>query len=83
MFETSLRMDGQRRLSEIGVADLLVGIPSYKNAETIGHVVETAGDGMLMHFPNLRLSLWWTGAHPMKPSTWQQTGLCLRRSAGL
>ncbi len=54
MFETSLRMDGQRRLSEIGVADLLVGIPSYKNAETIGHVVETAGDGMLMHFPNLR-----------------------------
>lgn len=54
MFETSLRMDGQRRLSEIGVADLLVGIPSYKNAETIGHVVETAGDGMLVHFPNLR-----------------------------
>ncbi len=54
MFETSLRMDGQRRLSEIGVADLLVGIPSYKNAHTIGYVVETAGDGMLAHFPNLR-----------------------------
>ncbi len=54
MFETSLRLDGQRRLSEIGVADLLVGIPSYKNAHTIGHVVETAGDGMLAHFPNLR-----------------------------
>ncbi|MCL4487403.1 MAG: glycosyltransferase [Chloroflexi bacterium] len=54
MFETSLRNEGQRRLSEIGVADLLVGIPSYKNAETIGHVVETAGDGMLVHFPKLR-----------------------------
>ena len=54
MFETSLRTDGQRRLSEIGVADLLVGIPSYKNAHTIGHVVETAGDGMLAHFPNMR-----------------------------
>lgn len=54
MFETSLRTDGQRRLSEVGVADLLVGIPSYKNAHTIGHVVETAGDGVLAHFPNLR-----------------------------
>lgn len=54
MIETSLRMDGQRRLSEIGVADLLVGIPSYKNEQTIGYVVETAGDGMLAHFPNLR-----------------------------
>lgn len=54
MFETSLRTDGQRRLSEIGVADLVVGIPSYKNAETIGQVVETAGDGILVHFPNLR-----------------------------
>src|SRR5512138_1920812 len=54
MFETSLRVDGQRRLSEIGVADLLVGIPSYKNAHTIGHVVETAGDGILAHFPHLR-----------------------------
>ncbi|MBI4790429.1 MAG: glycosyltransferase [Chloroflexi bacterium] len=54
MFETSLRTDGQRRLSEIGVADLLVGIPSYKNAHTIGHVVEAAGDGLLAHFPNLR-----------------------------
>ncbi len=54
MFETSLRTDGQRRLSEIGVADLLIGIPSYKNAQTIGHVVETAGDGVLAYFPNLR-----------------------------
>jgi glycosyltransferase involved in cell wall biosynthesis len=54
MFETALRVDGQRRLSEIGVADLLVGIPCYKNAQTIGHVVETAGDGMATRFPNLR-----------------------------
>ncbi len=54
MFETSLRTDGQRRLSEVGVADLLVGIPSYKNAHTIGHVVETAGDGVLAYFPNMR-----------------------------
>src|SRR5512138_118237 len=54
MFETSLRVDGQRRLSEVGVADLMIGIPSYKNAQTIGHVVETAGDGVLAYFPNLR-----------------------------
>lgn len=54
MFETSLRVDGQRRLLEIGVADLIVGIPSYKNAQTIGHVVETAGDGLSNYFPSLR-----------------------------
>ncbi|HEX7588275.1 MAG TPA: glycosyltransferase [Anaerolineae bacterium] len=54
MFETSLRSEGQRRLTEIGTADLLVGIPSYKNAETIGLVVDRAADGMQEYFGSLR-----------------------------
>src|SRR5450756_1210632 len=54
MFETSLRSDGQRRLAEIGNADLVVGIPSYKNAETIGRVIDRAAEGMLTHFPSMR-----------------------------
>jgi hypothetical protein len=29
----------EARLDEIGTAELLVGIPSYNNARTIGHVV--------------------------------------------
>lgn len=54
MFETSLRSEGQRRLAEIGNADLVVGIPSYKNAETIGRVIDRAAEGMLAHFPSMR-----------------------------
>ncbi len=44
----------QRRIEEIGEADILVGIPSYKNADTIGHVVRAAAEGMVKHFPDMR-----------------------------
>lgn len=54
MLETSLRANGQRRLAEIGVADILIGIPSYKNAPTIGGVMDTAAKGAQAHFPLLR-----------------------------
>src|SRR5581483_5912996 len=37
-----------------GGADLLVGIPSYNNATTIGYVVETAAAGLAQHFPGRR-----------------------------
>jgi glucosylglycerate synthase len=57
MFETSLRTDGQRRLAELGTADLLVGIPSYKNAETIGFVIDTVAKGLQTHFPNLHSAI--------------------------
>ena len=57
MFETSLRADGQRRLAELGGADLVVGIPSYKNAQTIGFVVDTVAKGLHIHFPSLRTAI--------------------------
>lgn len=44
----------QDRLKEIGRADLLVGIPSYNNARTIGHVVRAAGVGLAKYFPRAR-----------------------------
>jgi len=53
MFETSLRNEGQRRLAELGKAELLVGIPSYKNAQTIGLVVDRAAEGMQLHYAAL------------------------------
>jgi len=44
----------EARLAEIGGADLLVGIPSYNNARTIGHVVRAAAAGLAKHFPDAR-----------------------------
>lgn len=43
-----------RRVAEIGQADILVGIPSYRNEATIAHVVRMAGEGLHRHFPGLR-----------------------------
>ncbi|MGQ9475508.1 MAG: glycosyltransferase [Actinomycetota bacterium] len=42
------------RCREIGRADVLVGIPSFRNAETISHVVRAAAEGMVRYFPELR-----------------------------
>jgi glucosylglycerate synthase len=42
------------RVRELGAADLLVGIPSYDNARTIGHVVRAVSVGLAKHFPGMR-----------------------------
>jgi hypothetical protein len=54
MFESVLRGEGQRRLAEIGAADILIGIPAYKNAHTIAFVARTAAEGLARHFPRAR-----------------------------
>ena len=38
----------------MGDADLMVGIPSFGNAETIGYVVRAATAGMVQYFPDLK-----------------------------
>jgi glycosyltransferase involved in cell wall biosynthesis len=38
----------------VGEADLMVGIPSFSNAETIGYVVRAATAGMVQYFPDLK-----------------------------
>jgi hypothetical protein len=35
-------------------ADVVVGIPSYRNATTIGHVAQVAAEGLRRHFPDAR-----------------------------
>jgi glycosyltransferase involved in cell wall biosynthesis len=45
------------RLDEIRHADLVVGIPSYNNASTIGHVVRAVIAGLAKHFPDQRAVL--------------------------
>jgi hypothetical protein len=41
-------------ISRLGKADIMVGIPSYRNAATIGHVVRAAQAGLVQYFPDLR-----------------------------
>ena len=43
------------RVQELGEAELVVGIPSYNNAPTIGHVVRAAAAGLAKHFPGRRV----------------------------
>ena len=46
----SLREEVER----LGKADIMVGIPSFKNAATIGYVVRAAHAGLVQYFPDLR-----------------------------
>lgn len=48
-----LREEVQSKLGEIGKADLLIGIPSFNNDNTIGHVVRAAQAGAAKYFPDL------------------------------
>jgi hypothetical protein len=41
-------------IARIGRADIMVGIPSFKNAATIGYVVKAAQAGLVQYFPDLR-----------------------------
>ena len=50
--DTALREDAQRRIREIGHADIVVGIPTFKNARTIGNVIQTVAEGLVQHFPD-------------------------------
>jgi glycosyltransferase involved in cell wall biosynthesis len=46
-----LSEDLKTRLKEIGDAEIVVGIPSYNNARTIGHVVSACSAGLAKYFP--------------------------------
>ena len=52
-------LDDQLRqgIGRVKKADLLVGIPSFRNAGTIGHVAATVQQGLREHFPDARVVL--------------------------
>ena len=52
--ESVLPEDALRRVDELGSTDLLVGIPCFDNANTIGGVVVAVEAGLRMQFPDLR-----------------------------
>ncbi|HYN49158.1 MAG TPA: hypothetical protein VER83_09855, partial [Candidatus Nanopelagicales bacterium] len=41
-------------IERLGRVDLVVGIPSFKNATTIGHVTRAAQAGLVQYFADLR-----------------------------
>jgi glycosyltransferase involved in cell wall biosynthesis len=41
-------------VEKIGRADILVGIPSFRNADTIAHVVKQSALGLVKYFPGMR-----------------------------
>lgn len=49
---TLLREEVQQHIKQIGQADILVGIPSYNNSQTIGHVVRALKAGLAKYFPD-------------------------------
>ena len=51
------REDIQGRINEIGQADILVGVPSYNNARSIGHVVRAVQAGLAKYFPDRKTVL--------------------------
>ncbi len=43
----------REQIARLGSADIMVGIPSFKNAATIGYVVRAAQAGLVQYFPDL------------------------------
>src|SRR6476620_11116619 len=51
---TLLTVETEARLRDIGEVDILIGIPSYNNAKTIGHVVRAVMAGLAKYFSGRR-----------------------------
>src|SRR5665647_1745489 len=49
----SMPDDARRAAEAIRHADIVIGIPSYNNARTIGHVVRAVYAGLAKYFPQL------------------------------
>ncbi len=51
------REEIHEKITEIGEADILVGIPSYNNARSIAHVVRAVQAGLAKYFPDRKTVL--------------------------
>lgn len=54
---TPLTQETEHKVHEIGETDVLVGIPSYNNVDTIGHVVRAVSAGLAKYFARSRAVL--------------------------
>lgn len=53
MYRPILRPGAQRKLKKLGDADLVIGLPTYKNPEAAARVARVALAGARQHFPDL------------------------------
>lgn len=53
----ALTPETESRVQDIGDVEILVGVPSYNNADTIGHVVRAVSAGLAKYFPGRRAVL--------------------------
>jgi glucosylglycerate synthase len=57
MYETTLGPQARSSIRQIGQADVLIGIPSYRNGRTISEVVENVVRGIEIYLPDRRVVL--------------------------
>jgi glycosyltransferase involved in cell wall biosynthesis len=57
MGKSALNGEARKAITAIAQADILVGIPSYNNEETIGHVAEAIKLGLAKYYPTSRAVL--------------------------
>lgn len=54
MAEEILSKEVKSQIQQIGEIDILIGIPSFNNSRTIGHVVRAVSAGLAKYFPHYR-----------------------------
>jgi hypothetical protein len=55
MFEAEgIPKEALQKIREYAVSDIAVGIPTFDNASTIEHVIQTIGEGLRAYFPDAR-----------------------------
>lgn len=54
---TALTPETEAKVQDLGEVDVLVGVPSFNNAATIGHVVRAVSAGLAKYFHHLRAVL--------------------------
>ncbi|PYV92485.1 MAG: glycosyl transferase family 2 [Acidobacteria bacterium] len=52
--ENILHSEVLKQIEKIKETDILIGIPSYNNARTIGHVIRAVNAGLVKYFPDRR-----------------------------
>jgi hypothetical protein len=52
--DSALDGPAHAQLRRVKTADIVVGVPSYKNSRTIGHVMTAVAEGIRAHFPGAR-----------------------------
>jgi len=57
MVKNFLKQEIQDKINEIKESDILIGIPSYNNSRTIGHVVRAVQAGLTKYFPDKKAVL--------------------------